>query len=55
MKLSKQSIQKARTIASINSVRLGKAIALVIRRQNRMNDRPTMVGSVKKAEGYYIL
>lgn len=55
MKLSKQTIQKARTMATVNNIRLGKALAVVVRRQTRLNDRPTIVGSVKRAESYYIL
>ncbi len=55
MKLTKQELQKARTLAAINNIRLGKAINLVKRRVTRLNTRPTIIGSAKKAQPYYIL
>ena len=55
MKLTTTEIQKARTLAAINNLRLGKAINLVKKRITRLNARPMYIGSAKKAESYYIL
>ena len=55
MKLTKQEQQRATTIAAINNLPIRKAINLVKRRLTRINARPTIIGSVKKAQPYYIL
>jgi hypothetical protein len=55
MKLTTTELQKARTLAAINNIRLGKAINLVKKRITRLSTRPMYIGSAKKAESYYIL
>mgnify|MGYP000456300735 CR=1 FL=1 len=55
MKLTTTELQKARTLAAINNIRLGKAINIVKRRLTRLNTRPTIIGSARKAQPYYIL
>lgn len=55
MKLTKAQKQKARTLAAINGQPLRDCVRLVTRRAARLNNRPTMIGSVKKAESYFIL
>ena len=55
MKLTKKEKQRAITIAAINNLPIRKAINLVKRRITRVNTRPTIMGSVKRAESYYIL
>lgn len=55
MKLTKQEQQKAITISTVNNLPIRKAINLVKRRLTRINARPTIIGSVKKAQPYYIL
>ena len=55
MKLTKQEQQRATTIAAINNLPIRKAINLVKRRLTRINTRPTIVGSARKAQPYYIL
>ena len=55
MKLTKKEKQRAITIAAINNLPIRKAINLIKRRVTRLNTRPTIIGSARKAQPYYIL
>lgn len=55
MKVSKLTLQKAQTLASINGTAVNHQLQLLARRTARLSTRPTYTGSVKRAEGFYLV
>ena len=55
IKLTPEQMYKATTIATNNNVTLDYAINLMKQRVARTSVRPTMTGSVRRAESYTIL
>lgn len=55
MKVSKLTLQKAQTLASINNTSVTHQLKVLARRTARLNTKPTHIGSVKRAEPYAII